>query len=950
MQGTERLATLTGVRRGEAPSVLLTFLFIATVVASFVLAKTIRNGLFLAQFDAHRLVYVYVAVPLILTVFVPFYTRVVARSGQRTVLLSSLVVFLVNILLFWLLFRLDPRPMWSAVFYVWVNCYGVIAPFQAWSFANSVFDTRQAKRLFGLIGSGASAGAVTGGLLARVLVGPVGGAANLLLVLAALLVVAGLLVVRTLKVIPRRKPVPFETTAGAHPGQTLLLVARTKYLRWLAASVFFVAVVTQWTQFQFLLVAQERYTRDADRLTAFLGEFNVYFGIVAFLVQFLFTGPLLRRFGVALTVLLLPLSLGLGSTLILLFPALWSVLFTTALDQSLRFSVDKATYELLYLPLPPAMRPAVKGTIDMVFNRGADAVGGLLLGLATQGFHLGIVGLPGAGFGLRGIAATNLVLIAAWVAAALRVRRGYVDALRDSVRRHRLDPEQTTASYLDRSTAEVLAERLDTGDERELLYTLSLLEKRRRTAPHPALRPLLDHTSAAVRRRALALLDASGDRSAVVRAQELLHDDDLETRTVALSYLTHHAGVDPLAAIREIKDFASHSVRAGMVAFLARPGPSQNIDAARLILDAMLEEPEPGGRPARLEAARLAETLPEGFGRAIGRLLRDSEVEVARLAIRAVGKRRRKEFLPELMACLASPDLSPEAARSLAALGDDVVETLRAQLVSPGLSLEVRREIPSVLVRIATPAAQRALLESLMHGDPALRLRVIDSLNRARKRRGEPVPTEAVETVLAAEIIGHYRSYQILARLGRELSEEDAALRGLRQTLEEEVERIFGLLSLMMPGHDLQSAHLALRSDDGQARANALELLDNVLPPSLRRLVVPLLDGHVSVEERAALAGRLAGAPVETREEAVAILAASPDPWLRACAARLIGSLGLRSLEERLEPWTHDQDPLLRETARAALLQLHPPDEGPSPGISSETSGIWESSDRLGLG
>ena len=39
-----------------------------------------------------------------------------------------------------------------AIFYVWVNCFGVIAPVQAWSFANSLFDTRQAKRLFGLIG------------------------------------------------------------------------------------------------------------------------------------------------------------------------------------------------------------------------------------------------------------------------------------------------------------------------------------------------------------------------------------------------------------------------------------------------------------------------------------------------------------------------------------------------------------------------------------------------------------------------------------------------------------------------------------------------------------------------------------------------------------------------------------------------------------------------------
>ena len=277
-----------------------------------------------------------------------------------------------------------------------MNCYGIIASFQAWSFATSVFDTRQAKRLFGLIGAGAPLGAVLGGLLARVLVGPLG-AANLLLVLAALITLAALLVHLTLRVIPRRAPATFEPRPVHLLPRTLGVVSRSRYLRAIAALVFLVAIVTQWTQFQFLLVAQERYARDADRLTAFLGEWNVYFGIVAFLVQVLFTGPALRRFGVAVTVFLLPVGLGLGSGLIVLFPVFWTVLLTSSFDQSLRFSIDKATFELLYLPLPASLRGGVKATIDIVFSRAADAVGGVLLGLATDGFRLGFLSLPGAG-------------------------------------------------------------------------------------------------------------------------------------------------------------------------------------------------------------------------------------------------------------------------------------------------------------------------------------------------------------------------------------------------------------------------------------------------------------------------------------------------------------------------------------------------------------------------
>ena len=592
------------------------------------------------------------------------------------------------------------------------------------------------------------------------------------------------------------------------------------------------------------------------------------------------------------------------------------------------------------------MRGGVKATIDIVFSRAADAVGGVLLGLATDGFRLGFVSLPGAGLGVRGLAAANLGLIALWALVALELRRGYVNAIRESLKRHGLDTEQTTSTVLDRSTTEVLAGRLASRDETELLYTLELLEKQHKAPAHPALRLLLEHETPAVRRRALSLLDAAGDRTVAPRAFELLRDGDLETRTAALAYLAHHANVDPLGAIRRLGDFAECSVRAGMVSFLARPGRTQNLEAARALLDAMVAETGPDGRAARLEAARLTAVLPEGFGRAIGRLLRDDEVEVARLAIRAVGAKKRAEFVPELLARLGHPQLSDDAERSLGALGDEALPPLRDLLFDPAASLDVKREIPAVLVRLGTPEAQRALMESLLHHDPTLRRRVIASLNRVRRRQPQVhLEVELLETVLAAEITGHYRSHQVLERLGRELGADDSALAALRHSLEEERERIFGLLSLLGGGDDLQSAHRGLRSDDARTRANALELLDNVLKPSLRRLVVPLVDPHVTVAERAQLAVRLLGTPLGSREEAVAVLAACGDAWLRSCAARIIATLDLRAFEPDLARWTEDEDPLLREAARAARRQLQ---EGAAARGGGEAEALSEGAGRAG--
>jgi hypothetical protein len=87
-------------------------------------------------------------------------------------------------------------------------------------------------------------------------------------------------------------------------------------------------------------------------------------------------------------------------------------------------------------------------------------------------------------------------------------------------------------------------------------------------------------------------------------------------------------------------------------------------------------------------------------------------------------------------------------------------------------------------------------------------------------------------------------------------------------------------------------------------------------------MLVPLLDGRVSVAQRAAIADRFVRAKVENQEQAVEALVSSDDPWLRSCGAYAIGALGMKSLEGELNRCLNDSDPLLRETARAAKQRL----------------------------
>src|SRR5262249_32829908 len=97
-------------------------------------------------------------------------------------------------------------------------------------------------------------------------------------------------------------------------------------------------------------------------------------------------------------------------------------------------------------------------------------------------------------------------------------------------------------------------------------------------------------------------------------------------------------------------------------------------------------------------------------------------------------------------------------------------------------------------------------------------------------------------------------------------------------------ERIFRLMKLLSPDQDLQGAYLGLQSTDPVRHANALEFLDTTLKPQLRNLLVPLIDSDVSEAERARLADKFLQIKVTSRDEALAALRSSDDPWLKSCA------------------------------------------------------------------
>ena len=183
---------------------------------------------------------------------------------------------------------------------------------------------------------------------------------------------------------------------------------------------------------------------------------------------------------------------------------------------------------------------------------------------------------------------------------------------------------------------------------------------------------------------------------------------------------------------------------------------------------------------------------------------------------------------------------------------------LRDQLTDGDAPLSRRLEIPAVLARIGSQAAANALEENLLESEPELRFRTICALNDLRKEHpGTAIDPVRLRAALGFETMLHCRTNQILSVAGpregppaRCRAGRRRSMRRLEASHDQEIERIFRLLSLLYPDTDFRSAHYGLRSSDATARDHAIEFLELALDRDLRKTLVSLLDPTAPLDER----------------------------------------------------------------------------------------------------
>jgi AAA family ATP:ADP antiporter len=915
------------VRRDELAPASLLFLYLFLIIGCYSMGQAVGDAIFLKAFRNY-LPHVRIGTAVVVGVFAWVYIRLSHRLRLEVVIIGSLLSFALGFVVFWWLAHFLGRRVYPLIC-IWVYLVGAMGPIMGWTLANCALTTREARRVFGFIGAGAVLGFPCAGFItADVLHHGYARPATLLLAMAALQGL-GAVVVRLLCRQTGRRFTALGLAPAADAGtprnfeEIWAFIRGSRYLVLITALVGIGCMATEIIGYQFKIIARDTLGADEVALGAFFGRFNGYIGLAAFVLQMLLTGRLLRSFGIRVTLLVCPIVFVGGSMALLLAPVLLTACILRGSQQLLRPSLDKSSAELLYLPVaPPDIKNQIKSFIDGFIWRAADGVAALVMLLFQNVLKFS----PGR------MSLVNFVVLAGWIATAFGVRREYLNVLRRAIERRTLDPERIAAGTLDSTTTEILAGALARGGEQQVLYGLSLLEIGREPGWHPLLRDLLAHPSPAVRQRALRLLSDAGDRKIQPQVETMLADESLEVRTEALHYLVVHARVDPLNPEAIKTELPSYVVQGPVVVYLARTGDPGDFSAAQLILQAMLSATGPDPARARREAARVLGLIPppSELHAELFSLLRDENPEVVEQALLSAGKIQGREFLPQVVDKLGQRQLRGAARAALTQYGQRAVGTLQDYLNDDTVPMSVRGAIPAVLAGIATPGAAAALGNSFIQSDPGLRFAVLKALNKLRSRDPGLLPTSVdFADMLNSELMGYYRSFQILAAFDPEAwallrppGTEALLSRALRERMDYEFERIFRLLALMYPMRDVHNAYVGLTSGRPQVQANALEVLEHLLPPELYRRLSYGLDPEFTLAEKLSFAERLCRADVRSRSEALRVLLHSKDRWLCACALYTVGDECLTELNEDVRRVPHETDPLLEETWRWASARL----------------------------
>lgn len=409
------LRPFTKVHPEEAVTVGLMTISAFLLLCAYYLLKTVREPLILLQGGAEMKLYARAGQALLMVGVVHVYGELARRVGRMKLLAIVFLFFISNLVVFAVLARADMAI--GLAFFLWVGVFSYTVVAQFWALAADIYNEEQGKRLFPIMGGGASIGAVVGGLFAKSLV-PFGPYILMSTAVLILLACVGLIVWVERRVITqaRHDQVVEEPLSEQSPWH---LLAHDRYLLVIAGMVVFLNWVNSSGEYlldRTLVIAAKDAAAHGASAQVFIGAFKadyfVWYNSLGLALELFAVSRILRVLGVRRALWFMPVFAFFAYGCAIFLPVLAVMRIVKIGENSLQYSLQDTTRHALFLVATRPEKFVGKTAIDTIAVR----IGAIMSTLMV---------FAGAwmGWSTSVFAAINVGLAVAWLCFVMLIAR-----------------------------------------------------------------------------------------------------------------------------------------------------------------------------------------------------------------------------------------------------------------------------------------------------------------------------------------------------------------------------------------------------------------------------------------------------------------------------------------------------------------------------------------------
>jgi len=402
---------LSEIESNELKATFVSTLFVFILMASYYILRPVRDAM-ASDWTDSEVSFLWNINFFVSAGIVAVYGFAVSRTKLRNVIPSMYGFFAISFIAFYFGISLvSDRVLIDKAFYLWVSVFALFHVSVFWTFMADTFNKEQAKRLFAIIGAGASAGALVGPAIPTLFAGVLGTDTLMLVASVSLMLVIPLvLYMYHLKGTELGNADLEADTSNAVIGgkwwQGFQSFFTNPYLLGIGAFILLYVFIGSFVYFEQknLLVDFSR----AER-TQILGSIDWLVNIVTFGMAFFVTGRIVSKVGMPAALALMPVLVCAGLLILAFAPVLTVLLALQVFRRGGNYGLTRPAREMLYTKVTQEERFKAKPVVDIVVYRGGDAISGTLFAFLTDGIGLGIAA----------VAIVGSAIAAAWAGAGL---------------------------------------------------------------------------------------------------------------------------------------------------------------------------------------------------------------------------------------------------------------------------------------------------------------------------------------------------------------------------------------------------------------------------------------------------------------------------------------------------------------------------------------------------